>query len=63
MEVDSALSDRQVEQVVDELNLAPNICPAHPPNLPLPHHVDRNPGSFAAPPETLEILAWHSRAV
>ena len=41
MEVDSALSDRQVEQLVDELNLAPNICPAHPPNLPLPHHVDR----------------------
>jgi hypothetical protein len=37
MEVDSALS----EQLVDELNLAPDICPAHPPNLPLPQHVDR----------------------
>src|SRR5216684_3867568 len=41
MEVDSALSDRQIEQLVDELNLAPNICPAHPPKLSLPHHVDR----------------------
>ena len=41
MEIDSALSDRQVEQLVDELNLAPNLCPVHPPNLPLPHHVDR----------------------
>ena len=42
MEVDdSALSDRQVEQLVNELNLAPNLCPAHPPNLPLPQHVDR----------------------
>jgi hypothetical protein len=36
MEVDSALSDRQVEQLVDELNLAPNLCPAQPPNLPVP---------------------------
>jgi hypothetical protein len=26
---------------VDELNLTPNISSAHPPNLPLPHHVHR----------------------
>jgi len=41
MEVDCALSDRQGEQLVDEVNLSPNIYPAHPPNLPLPHYVDR----------------------
>jgi hypothetical protein len=26
---------------VDELNFTPNISSAQPPNLPLPHHVDR----------------------
>ena len=34
MEVDW-LSDGQIEQLVDKFNLAPNICSAHPPNLPL----------------------------
>jgi hypothetical protein len=30
----------QLEHVVDELILTPNIGPAHPSNLSLPHHVD-----------------------
>jgi len=32
---------RQFEELVDELNVTPNISSAHPPNLPLPHHVHR----------------------
>src|ERR1700680_644829 len=39
--VDAASSGGQFEELVDELNLTPNISSAHPPNLPLPHHVDR----------------------
>ena len=31
----------QFEELVDELNLTPNIRSAHPPNLPLPQHVHR----------------------
>src|ERR1700692_4909882 len=34
-------SGGQFEELVDELNLTPNIRSAHPPNLPLPHHVHR----------------------
>src|SRR5713226_5868452 len=34
-------SGGQFEKPVDELNLTPNISSAHPPNLPLPHHVHR----------------------
>src|SRR5713226_3329946 len=39
--VDAAGSGGQFEELVDELNLTPNISSAHPPNLPLPHHVHR----------------------
>jgi hypothetical protein len=39
--VDAASSGGQFEELVDELNLTPNISSAHPPNLPLPHHVHR----------------------
>jgi hypothetical protein len=35
------ISGRQLEHVVDELILTPNIGPAHPSNLSLPHHVAR----------------------
>jgi hypothetical protein len=34
-------SGDQFEELVDELNVTPNIRPAHPPNLPLPQHVHR----------------------
>ena len=39
--VDAASSGGQFEELVDELNLTPNISSAHPPNLPLPQHVHR----------------------
>src|ERR1700682_3527656 len=39
--VDAANSGGQFEELVDELNLTPNISSTHPPNLPLPHHVHR----------------------
>jgi hypothetical protein len=52
--VDAASSGGQLEELLDELNLTPNISSAHPPNRPLPHHVRRlNPESFAAPPGIL----------
>jgi hypothetical protein len=38
-ETDVASSGGQFEELVDELNLAPNINSAHPPNLPLPQHL------------------------
>src|SRR5215831_3558275 len=34
------ISGGQLEHLVDELILTPNIGPAHPSNLSLPHHVD-----------------------
>ena len=34
------ISGGQLEHVADELILTPNIGPAHPSNLSLPHHVD-----------------------
>jgi len=37
----TAGSSGQFEELVDELNLTPNIRSAHPPNLPLPQHVHR----------------------
>ena len=43
------VSCRHLEQLVDELNLSPNIRTAHTPRLPLPDHVhglvalDRSP--------------------
>jgi hypothetical protein len=39
--VGAARSGGQFEELMDELNLTPNIRSAHPPNLPLPHHVHR----------------------
>jgi hypothetical protein len=39
--VDAASSGGQFEELVDELNLTPNISSAHPPNLPLPDQVHR----------------------
>ena len=35
------ISGGQLEHVVEELILTPNIGPAHPSNLFLPHHMDR----------------------
>ena len=37
--VDAASSGGQFEELVDELNLTPNIFPAYPTSLPLPDHV------------------------
>ena len=59
---DSA-SYSHLEQLVDELNLSPNIRTAHPPRLPLPDHVhclislDCSPrrGEF-----TKALLGFHS---
>src|ERR1700692_1679104 len=34
-------SGGQFEELVDELNLTPNISSVHPPNLSLPHHIHR----------------------
>jgi hypothetical protein len=39
--VDATSSGGRFEELVDELNLTPNVSSAHPPNLPLPHHVHR----------------------
>src|SRR4029077_7114047 len=39
--VDAANSGGQFEELVEELNLSPHTRSAHPPNLPLPHHVHR----------------------
>jgi hypothetical protein len=39
--IGAARSGGQFEELVDELNLTPNIRSAHPPNLPLPQHVHR----------------------
>ena len=38
--VNAVISSGQFEELVDELNLTPNIVPFHPPNLPLPYHID-----------------------
>ncbi len=39
MRVEVVISSWQFKELVDELNLTPNIVPAYPPNLPLPDHV------------------------
>ena len=58
-----SVSCRHLEQVVDELNLLPNIRTAHPPRLPLPDHVhglvalDRSPRRVAC---TKALLGLHS---
>ena len=39
MRVDVVISSGQFKELVDELNLTPNIFPAYPPNLPLTDHV------------------------
>jgi hypothetical protein len=36
-----AFSGGQFEELVDELNLTPNVSPANPPSLPFPKHVHR----------------------
>jgi hypothetical protein len=36
----AASSGGQFEELVDELNLTPNIVPLHSPNPPLPGHID-----------------------
>jgi hypothetical protein len=36
-----AFSGGQFEELVDELNLTPNVSPANPPSLPFPNHVYR----------------------
>jgi hypothetical protein len=38
--VDAASSGGQFEELVDELNLMPNIVPIDAPNLPFPYHID-----------------------
>jgi hypothetical protein len=54
--VDAASSGGQFEELVDELNLTPNISSADPPNLPLPHHVQpHNPEWFTAPAWNLAV--------
>ena len=58
-------SCRHLEQVMDELNLLPNIRTAHPPRLPLPDHVhslvalDRSPRRL----KNHGTPAWLSRVV
>ena len=56
-------SCRHLEQVMDELNLLPNIRTAHPPRLPLPDHVhslvvlDRSPRRLKI---TEPLLGFHA---
>jgi hypothetical protein len=38
-ETDAASSRGQFEELVDELNLTPNIFPVYPTSLPFPDHV------------------------
>jgi hypothetical protein len=56
--VDAAGLGGQFEELVDELNLTPNISSAHPPNLPLPQHVYRliTLNSSLRRPEFSELL-------
>ena len=39
MRVDVVISSGQFKELIDELNLTPNIFPAYPPSLPLTDHV------------------------
>src|SRR5712691_7035101 len=39
MRVDVVILSGQFKDLIDELNLTPNIFPAYPPNLPFPDHV------------------------
>ena len=63
--VDRASSDAatHLEQLIDELNLLPNIRTVHPPYLPLPDHVhclvslDRSPRHVES---TNTLLGLHS---
>ena len=58
-----SVSCRHLEQLVDGLNLSPNIRTAHPPHLPLPDHVhdlvslDRSPRRVEF---TQALLGLHS---
>ena len=60
-----SVSCTHLEQLVDELNLSPNIRTARP-AAPAPSGscaLPRIPGSFASPPETHETPAWLSLVV
>ena len=37
----TAISGSQIEELVDKSDLKEDISSTHPPNLPLPHHVNR----------------------
>ena len=58
--IDTVISGSQFEELVNELNLAPNIRAAQPPNLSVADHGD-GPESFAVPPGILGSPAWPSR--
>jgi hypothetical protein len=61
--VDAAGSGGQFEELVDELNLAPNIFPAYPTSLPLPDHVHgfvTLNGSLRRPEFSKPLLSVHS---
>ena len=58
-----AVSCSHSEQLVDELNLSPNIRTAHPPRLPLPDHVHGLVSSDRSPRRvefTKALLRLHS---
>ena len=63
------ISGSQIEGLVDELNLTPNIVPVHPPNLPLPYHIDgfvtlnRSPCRLEFSEALLGVHAAFDRAV
>ena len=64
-----SVSCRHLEQVVDELNLSPNIRTAHPPRLPLPDHVhglvalDRSPRRVECTKALLGLHASFDRSM
>ena len=64
-----SVSCRHLEQVVDELNLSPNIRTAHPPRLPLPDQVhglvalDRSPRRVECTKPLLGLHASFDRSM
>ena len=54
--IDTVISGSQFEELVNELNLAPNIRAAHPPNLSLADHGD----GFLAPEFSEARLGLHA---
>lgn len=60
--MNAARSGDHFEEFVDKLNLAPNIGPPHPPNLPLTQHVHRLitlDGSLRRPEFAEPLLGVH----